>query len=37
QNCINQEHCAVCVVPEVFGGDPCPGTMKRAVVEVMCG
>ncbi|CAM0881465.1 unnamed protein product [Alopecurus aequalis] len=36
KNCINQEHCVVSIVPEVFGGDPCPGTMKRAVVEATC-
>ncbi|KAL5229014.1 hypothetical protein ABZP36_017279 [Zizania latifolia] len=37
KNCIGQERCGVSVVPEVFGGDPCPGTMKRAVVEATCG
>nr|CAB3473362.1 unnamed protein product [Digitaria exilis] len=37
KNCIGQERCGVSVVPNVFGGDPCPGTMKRAVVEAICG
>ncbi|CAO2176948.1 unnamed protein product [Urochloa humidicola] len=37
KNCIGQERCGVSVVPDVFGGDPCPGTMKRAVVEAICG
>lgn len=37
QNCVGQERCGVSVVPEIFGGDPCPGTMKRAVVEAICG
>ncbi|CAO2165298.1 unnamed protein product [Urochloa humidicola] len=37
KNCIGQERCGVSIVPDVFGGDPCPGTMKRAVVEAICG
>jgi hypothetical protein len=37
QSCIGQERCGVSVVPDAFGGDPCPGTMKRAVVEAICG
>uniref|UniRef100_A0A0D3EQH4 Beta-galactosidase n=1 Tax=Oryza barthii TaxID=65489 RepID=A0A0D3EQH4_9ORYZ len=37
KNCVGQERCGVSVVPEIFGGDPCPGTMKRAVVEAICG
>ncbi|GJM94090.1 hypothetical protein PR202_ga10704 [Eleusine coracana subsp. coracana] len=36
KNCIGQERCGVSVVPDVFGGDPCPGKMKRAVVEAVC-
>ncbi|GJN18569.1 hypothetical protein PR202_gb05741 [Eleusine coracana subsp. coracana] len=36
KNCIGQERCGVSVVPDVFGGDPCPGTMKRVVVEAVC-
>ncbi|ONM40727.1 Beta-galactosidase 1 [Zea mays] len=37
KSCIGQERCGVSVVPDAFGGDPCPGTMKRAVVEAICG
>ncbi|KAL0925257.1 hypothetical protein M5K25_003576 [Dendrobium thyrsiflorum] len=36
QNCIGQQSCAVVADPEVFGGDPCPGTMKRLAVEAIC-
>jgi len=37
KSCIGQERCGVSVVPDAFGGDPCPETMKRAVVEAICG
>ena len=37
KNCIGQESCSVTIVPEVFGGDPCPGTMKSVAVEAICG
>ncbi|XP_010939579.1 beta-galactosidase 2 [Elaeis guineensis] len=37
KNCVGQEKCSVTIVPEVFGGDPCPGTMKRIAVEALCG
>nr|P45582.1 RecName: Full=Beta-galactosidase; Short=Lactase; Flags: Precursor [Asparagus officinalis]CAA54525.1 beta-galactosidase [Asparagus officinalis] len=36
QNCVGQEFCSVNVAPEVFGGDPCPGTMKKLAVEAIC-
>ncbi|OAY79038.1 Beta-galactosidase 2 [Ananas comosus] len=37
KKCIGQQRCSISVVPEVFGGDPCPGTMKRLAVEAICG
>ncbi|KAJ6805028.1 beta-galactosidase isoform X2 [Iris pallida] len=36
KRCIGQESCAVVVAHEVFGGDPCPGTMKQLAVEAIC-
>ncbi|XP_059431850.1 beta-galactosidase-like isoform X1 [Corylus avellana] len=36
KNCIGQESCSVTVAPEVFGGDPCPGNMKKFSVEAVC-
>ncbi|KAH7657473.1 Beta-galactosidase protein [Dioscorea alata] len=36
QNCIGQQYCAVAVAPQIFGGDPCPGTMKKLSVEAIC-
>ncbi|XP_010262131.1 PREDICTED: beta-galactosidase isoform X1 [Nelumbo nucifera] len=36
QNCIGQQTCSVTVAPEVFGGDPCPSTMKKLSVEAIC-
>ncbi|KAM0932719.1 putative beta-galactosidase [Dioscorea sansibarensis] len=36
KKCIGEQSCAVTVVPEVFGGDPCPGTMKSVAVEAIC-
>lgn len=36
QNCIGQQSCSVTVAPEVFGGDPCPGNMKKLSVEAIC-
>ncbi|PKA63661.1 Beta-galactosidase [Apostasia shenzhenica] len=36
QNCVGQQACSAVVAPEVFGGDPCPGTMKRLAVEAIC-
>jgi len=26
----------VTVAPEVFGGDPCPGTAKKLSLEALC-
>ncbi|KAF3641802.1 Beta-galactosidase [Capsicum annuum] len=34
--CIGQESCSVPVTPEIFGGDPCPGVMKKLSVEAIC-
>ncbi|KAH0744710.1 hypothetical protein KY290_032703, partial [Solanum tuberosum] len=36
KNCIGQQSCSVNVVPEIFGGDPCPNTSKKLAVEAMC-
>ncbi|OMO67301.1 hypothetical protein CCACVL1_20626 [Corchorus capsularis] len=36
KNCIGQQSCSVTVAPEVFGGDPCPETMKKLSVEAAC-
>ncbi|KAK1258606.1 hypothetical protein QJS04_geneDACA022071 [Acorus gramineus] len=36
QNCVGQNWCSVAVTPEVFGGDPCPGVMKKLSVEAIC-
>ncbi|WOK95772.1 beta-galactosidase 2 isoform X1 [Canna indica] len=37
KDCLGEQRCSVTVSPEVFGGDPCPGTTKRIAVEVICG
>ncbi|CAL5373933.1 unnamed protein product [Camellia sinensis] len=34
--CIGQQSCSVPVVPEAFGGDPCPNVMKKLSVEAVC-
>ncbi|OVA16335.1 D-galactoside/L-rhamnose binding SUEL lectin domain [Macleaya cordata] len=31
-----KQACSVTVAPEVFGGDPCPSTMKKLSVEAIC-
>ncbi|XP_008805774.2 beta-galactosidase-like isoform X3 [Phoenix dactylifera] len=36
KKCIGQQRCSVPVVSEMFGGDPCPGTMKKLAVEAIC-
>lgn len=36
RNCIGKQSCSVSVAPEVFGGDPCPGSMKKLSVEALC-
>ncbi|MQL69305.1 hypothetical protein Taro_001585 [Colocasia esculenta] len=36
KNCVGQQWCAITVDPVVFGGDPCPGTMKKLSVEAIC-
>ncbi|XP_022749933.1 beta-galactosidase-like isoform X1 [Durio zibethinus] len=36
QNCIGKQSCSVTVAPEVFGGDPCPDSMKKLSVEAAC-
>ncbi|XP_077210114.1 beta-galactosidase-like [Tasmannia lanceolata] len=35
-NCVGQQWCFVTISPEVFGGDPCPNTMKKVAVEAIC-
>ncbi|OAY36513.1 beta-galactosidase 1 [Manihot esculenta] len=34
--CVGQNWCSVTVAPEMFGGDPCPGVMKKLAVEAIC-
>ena len=36
KNCVGQQSCDMLVTPEVFGEDPCPGTMKKLAVEAIC-
>ncbi|KAM7509669.1 hypothetical protein LguiA_020122 [Lonicera macranthoides] len=36
RNCIGKQSCSVSVATEVFGGDPCPNTMKKLSVEAVC-
>ncbi|XVE97989.1 hypothetical protein REPUB_Repub03eG0066600 [Reevesia pubescens] len=36
KNCIGKQTCSVTVAPEVFGGDPCPDSMKKLSVEAAC-
>nr|ABV32546.1 beta-galactosidase protein 1 [Prunus persica] len=36
RNCIGKQSCSVAVAPEVFGGDPCPGSTKKLSVEAVC-
>ncbi|XWS17401.1 hypothetical protein CRYUN_Cryun33cG0064200 [Craigia yunnanensis] len=36
KNCIGKQSCSVTVAPEVFGGDPCPDSMKKLSVEAAC-
>ncbi|ESW26654.1 hypothetical protein PHAVU_003G137000 [Phaseolus vulgaris] len=36
KNCIGKQSCSVTVAPEVFGGDPCPGTAKKLSLEALC-
>ncbi|XP_052183251.1 beta-galactosidase-like isoform X2 [Diospyros lotus] len=36
RNCIGKELCSVSVAAEVFGGDPCPGSIKKLSVEAVC-
>ncbi|KAI5320201.1 PREDICTED: beta-galactosidase [Prunus dulcis] len=36
RNCIGKQSCSVTVAPEVFGGDPCPGSTKKLSVEAVC-
>lgn len=35
-SCIGRQWCAVYVNSAIFGGDPCPGTMKTVSVEAVC-
>ncbi|KAK6944832.1 D-galactoside/L-rhamnose binding SUEL lectin domain [Dillenia turbinata] len=34
QNCIKKQSCSINMAPEVFGGDPCPNTMKKLSFSV---
>lgn len=34
--CIGQERCSVNVACNVFGGDPCPGYLKKLSVQAIC-
>ncbi|KAK7255585.1 hypothetical protein RIF29_28998 [Crotalaria pallida] len=36
RNCVGQSWCTVTVLPEIFGGDPCPNVMKKLSVEAIC-
>ncbi|XVE54094.1 hypothetical protein DITRI_Ditri03aG0054000 [Diplodiscus trichospermus] len=36
KNCIGKQSCSITVAPEVFGGDPCPDSMKKLSVEAAC-
>ncbi|XP_031252419.1 beta-galactosidase-like [Pistacia vera] len=36
RNCIGKQSCSVSVVPDVFGGDPCPNANKKLSVEAIC-
>ncbi|KAK6911894.1 Glycoside hydrolase 35, catalytic domain [Dillenia turbinata] len=36
KNCVGQAGCSVTVAPPMFGGDPCPGVMKKVSVEAIC-
>ncbi|CAK9144124.1 unnamed protein product [Ilex paraguariensis] len=36
RNCIGKQSCSVTVAPEVFGGDPCPDSVKKLSVEAVC-
>ncbi|KAG2718163.1 hypothetical protein I3760_03G207900 [Carya illinoinensis] len=36
RKCVGKQSCYVTVAPEVFGGDPCPGNMKKLSVEAIC-
>ncbi|XP_022754889.1 beta-galactosidase-like [Durio zibethinus] len=36
KNCIGKQSCSVTVAPELFGGDPCPDSMKKLSVEAAC-
>ncbi|KAJ1687875.1 hypothetical protein LUZ63_019265 [Rhynchospora breviuscula] len=37
QNCVGKQSCAMNVTAAIFGGDPCPGTLKSIAVEATCG
>ncbi|KAK9275813.1 hypothetical protein L1049_023084 [Liquidambar formosana] len=36
RKCVGQQFCSVPVAPQVFGGDPCPNSMKKLSVEAVC-
>ncbi|XP_038699384.1 beta-galactosidase-like isoform X2 [Tripterygium wilfordii] len=36
RNCVGKQSCSVTVASQVFGGDPCPASMKKLSVEAVC-
>ncbi|KAM7259223.1 hypothetical protein ACFE04_014964 [Oxalis oulophora] len=36
KKCVGKQFCLVTVASEVFGGDPCPNTVKKLAVEALC-
>lgn len=36
KECVGQPGCAIRVHPDIFGGDPCPNTLKKVSVEAVC-
>lgn len=36
QFCVGKPFCDIVVQPASFGGDPCPGSLKKLSVEVQC-
>ncbi|KAJ9183823.1 hypothetical protein P3X46_007630 [Hevea brasiliensis] len=36
KKCVGKQSCSITVAPEVFGGDPCPTSLKKLSVEAVC-
>ncbi|KAF2285145.1 hypothetical protein GH714_038820 [Hevea brasiliensis] len=36
KKCVGKQSCSLTVAPEVFGGDPCPDSLKKLSVEAVC-